>query len=243
MSTLTSADRLAPTPQRLRPGSVLLVLTDDGADARYGRARGAAAVLAARAGASIVLYHVASGPASVDPGRARCFDPLAPGPAAAGPVEGRLHTGSRRRDLLLDEARAIDALGVPVRVWLSRLAGPAGVAEAVRATGASLVLAPAEPLRVGALCTAVRLTLSYYASRLDVPLAAVDPDGSISVVPALGMVGGARRRPDGLDPRPPRRVAAETAGRRVDVSPRRSPPIAAASSIGTTLADPVGALR
>ena len=102
-------------------------------------------------------------------------------PVDASPV-GRPHTGTRTRDLLLTEARDVAAPGLTVGVWLPSRHGPAGVAEAVSATGASLVLVAARPRRGPVLDR----TLEYLAARVPAPVVAVGADGSWTPVSALG---------------------------------------------------------
>lgn len=186
MSAPDLADRDPTEVSRLLPpGAVVLALTDDGTAGRFEPVREAASRLARAARGSVVLFHAPPGAPSADQGRPRCFDPLAPGDGD-GTDGPRRHTGTRRRDLLRDEAARVASTGVPVRVWLSRLAGPAGIAEAVRATGSAVVLVATEPVACGLVARAIRRTLSYYAARLDVPVIAVDPRGEVALVPPLG---------------------------------------------------------
>ena len=66
--------------------------------------------------------------------------------------------------------------------------GARELATAVRLTRASLVLA--RPDRSSAAVRVVRRTLAYYASRIDVPLATVDPTEQIRLVEPLGRTPG-----------------------------------------------------
>ncbi len=175
---------------------VILAVTDDGHEARFGPVRDAAADLARRVAAQVVLYLPPAGDGLPEAGRPRLFDPLAgsPGPGSqAG--SGRRHTGARRRDLLRDEAVAIHSQGPDVLVWLARRPNLAGIVEAVRQSGADLVLVPAERDRSGVGGRVVRLTLAYHAAHLSVPLAAVDRAGRVALVAPLGSAQPGCRRP------------------------------------------------
>ncbi len=74
-------------------------------------------------------------------------------------------------------------------MWLARAPGPASIAEAVAATGAALVLVPAERAPTCGAIRRIDRTLDYYAARIPVPLIAVGRDGSLTRVAPLG--GGA----------------------------------------------------
>jgi hypothetical protein len=95
---------------------------------------------------------------------------------------GRPHTGTRSQDLLLVEARDVAAPGLTVGVWLPSRHGPAGVAEAVEASGAVLVLVAARARRPAVLDR----TLEYLAARVPAPVVAVAADGNWTPVRALG---------------------------------------------------------
>jgi hypothetical protein len=170
-----------------RTAGVILAVTDDGREARFGPVRDAAAYLAGRVAGQVVLFLPTAGDEPPDAGRPRLFDPLA-GPA--GPAfqagSGRRHTGARRRDLLRDEAAAIHAQGPDVLVWLARRPGLAGIVEAVNQTGAAVVMVPAERDRSGVGGRVIRLTLAYHAAHLSVPMAAVDLAGHLALVAPLG---------------------------------------------------------
>ena len=166
---------------------MILAVTDDGREGRFGPVRDPAADLARRAAAQVVLFVSTAGDGSPDAGRPRLFDPLAssPGPGS-GAGSKRRHTGARRRDLLHDEAAAIHARGFDVRVWLARRPGLAGIVEAVKQTGAAVVMVPAERDRSGVGGRVIRLTLAYYAAHLSVLLVAVDVAGHMTLVVPLG---------------------------------------------------------
>lgn len=150
----------------------VIAVTDDGSDERYGPVRELAAQVAVGIGGTL-LFCVAPLRAAAARSRPRLFFP------ALG--EERPHTGTRARDLLADEARAVAAPGLTVAVWLPSRPGPSGVAEAVLSTGAALVLVPARARRENLLDR----TLEYLASRVPAPVVAVAPDRSWRLVPAL----------------------------------------------------------
>ena len=72
--------------------------------------------------------------------------------------------------------------GLTIGVWLPSRHGPAGVAEAVAATEASLVLVAARVRRGPVLDR----TLEYLAARVPAPVVAVRADGDWSPIRALG---------------------------------------------------------
>lgn len=161
---------------RLPSAATVVAITDDGSDPRYAPVRELGAQAALRIGGTL-LFCVA-GARDDGPPRARprlFFPPVDLGVA-------RTHTGTRDRDLLLTEARAVAAPGLIVGVWLPGRHGPSGVAEAVAATGAALVLVPARGRRRAVLDR----TLEYLAARVPAPLVAVALDGSWARVRALG---------------------------------------------------------
>ena len=199
-------DAVAPLVALVRPGGAVLAVTGDGTDPAYAAVRAAAVRVARPAFATVILYHA---PASAGPagGSPRLFDPVgvAGDPAAGGESSGpRVHTGTRRRDLLHAEAIAVRSNGPEVRVWLSRRSGPSGLAEAAAATGASLILIPAESdRRRSGRGRVIPLTLSYYAARVSAPLVAVRPDGSTMPVAPLQMAVAPLQMPVApLQPRP-----------------------------------------
>jgi hypothetical protein len=162
---------------RLPSAATVIAVTDEGASPRYAPVRSLAAQAALRVGGT-VLFCVA--PARDDsPPRSR---PRLYLPSIAGGPGGRPHTGTRERDLLLDAAREVAAPGLTVGVWLPSRHGPAGVAEAVAATGAALVLVPARACRAKVLDR----TLEYLAARVPAPVIAVAEDGSWRSVRPLG---------------------------------------------------------
>lgn len=177
-------DSIAELSSGLPSGATVIAVTDDGAEARYGPVRELAARVARSVDGAVLFCVAPACDASPPRSRPRLFFPLA---EAGGPE--RPHTGTRRRDLLQDEARTVAAPGLVVGVWLPSRPGPAGVSEAVAATGAALVLVPARARRVAVLDR----TLEYLAARVPVPLVAVELDGAWSPVRALG--GSAATRP------------------------------------------------
>ncbi len=178
------------------PGSLVVAVTDDGGDPRYAAVRAAATDIAVAAEGTVVLLYVSASQAAFGPIRSRRFLPPMD---CAGKPSPRLHTGSRRRDLLGPEASAIRDRGVGVAVWLAGRPGPAGMAEAVSRTHAALILLPAERNRPGV----IRRTLEYDAARVGAPVVAVDPVGSLTRVVPLGagcgdVVATSPRRPAAL---------------------------------------------
>ncbi len=175
---------------RLPSAATIVAMTDDGSDARYARVRDLAAQAAVRVGGTLLFCVVVACDDPPPRARPRLFFP------SVDRGVGRPHSGTRSRDLLLEEARAVAAPGLTVGVWLPSRAGPAGVAEAVAATGASLVLAPARARRRQVLDR----TLEYIAARVSAPLIAVAADGTCTRVRALGAHVGAwpgqARRPE-----------------------------------------------
>ena len=172
----TAADlaRLVPA------GGIVGAVTDDGDDPRHAAVRDAAADVAVAATARILLYYAALGPPGRGPTRSRIFSPATVD--AADGAAARLHTGSRRRDLLGAEVAAIRARGVDVAVWLPGRPGNSAVAEAVALTHAAIVLMPAEAARP----RVVRRTLDYRATKIAAPVVAVDPAGRLTRIRPLG---------------------------------------------------------
>jgi len=169
-STFTDIARLIPA------GRTVIAVTDDGSDPRFAAVRDAATRIAASTGARVLLHYSPPGRQALGVRSSRLFVPdMTPDSA------GRPHTGSRRRDLLLSEARAISARGVDVAVWLAGPPGPAGIAEAVDLTSAAAVLVPAEQDRPGV----INLTLAYRATKIAALVVAVGPDGSVAPVQPL----------------------------------------------------------
>jgi hypothetical protein len=157
-------------------GATIIAVTDDGSDPRCAAVRDAATRFAAITGARVLLHYSPPGRQALGARAPRHFVPdMTPDGA------GRPHTGSRRRDLLLPEAKAIRARGVDVAVWLAGQPGPAGIAEAVDLTSAAAVLVPAEQDRPGVL----NLTLAYRATKIAALVVAVGSDGSISPIRPL----------------------------------------------------------
>lgn len=195
--TIQSVDcmTIARIARLIQRGGPVLAITDDGSDQRHAVVRAAAGQLARAAAVNVLLFHSPPGGSAHPGGRPRLFDPRGGTSADPGTATTCVHTGTRRRDLLRDEAAEIRAVGPEVRVWLSRLSNPAGIVEAVGSTGAGLVLIPAEPERTGPGGRVIRLTLPYYAMRIPVPVVAVDTAGRMTVVAPLGAgrrVAGAR---------------------------------------------------
>ena len=166
-------------------GATVIAVTDDGTDERYAPVRGMAGRLASEIGGRVVLCHTGDGERTEGTRRPRLFFP-----AVDGEAGGRLHTGSRVRDLLVAEARGLAAAGIVVAVWLPGEPGPTGIAGAVRATGAALVLVPSRSARTAI----VDRTLDHHASRIPAPVVAVGPDGACVLVRPLGS-GSASVRP------------------------------------------------
>lgn len=175
----------------LPPVGVVLAITDGGRDERYAPVRDAAARLASRSSGRVILFHAPPGPWDLG-GRSRLF---VPPPALDPAMPARSHTGSRMRDLFLLEASGIRRAGAEVAVWLARSTGPGAIAEAVTATGAGLVLVPADTPRGRPARRCVDRTLAYYAARIPVPLVSVDQGGRIERVEPLatGLVATARQ--------------------------------------------------
>ncbi len=171
--TASDAELIRPLPS----GAAVVAVTDDGTDPRYAPVRRLAASAAHRIGGSVVFCVAPARDASLPRSRPRLFLP-----PVDGSVAGRDHTGTRSSDLLLAEARDVAAPGLTVAMWLPARHGPAGVAEAVAATGACLVLVPTRPRRRLALDR----TLEYLAARVSAPVVAVSPDGTWASVVALG---------------------------------------------------------
>jgi hypothetical protein len=172
-----SSTRLADLFGSVPSAATVVAVTDDGRDPRYAPVRALAAQAASRVGGS-VLFCVAPAHDDAAPRtRPRLFLP----PIDGSPT-GRPHTGTRGGDLLLDEARAVAAPGLAIGVWLPSRHGPAGVAEAVAATGAAIVLVPERVSRGKVLDR----TLEYLAARVPASVVAVGLDGSWRPVARLG---------------------------------------------------------
>lgn len=181
-----TADPIAELIARLPSTAAVIAVTDEGASSRYAPVRSLAARAALRVGGTVVFCVAPARDTSPPRSRPRLFFP----PVAA-PVVGRPRTGTREADLLLAEAREVAAPGLTVAVWLPSRHGPAGVAEAVTATGAALVLVPERASRT----TVLDRTLEYLAARVPAPVVAVSADGSWRRVAALGQPLDARWRP------------------------------------------------
>jgi len=163
--------------RRLPSGATVIAITDDGTDPRHAPARGLAARAAVCVGGTVLFCVSPARDPSLPRARPRLYFP----PVSAS-LAGRAHTGTRSQDLLLAEAREVAAPGLTVGVWLPSRHGPAGVAEAVEATGAALVLVAARARRPAVLDR----TLEYLAARVPAPVVAVAADGSWTPVNALG---------------------------------------------------------
>ena len=172
-SSVTLTNLLA----RIPTGATIIAVTDDGTDPRHAPARELAARAAVRVGGTVLFCVAPAHDASPARSRPRLYFPPVDGPRL-----GRPQTGTRSRDLLLTEAREVAAPGLTVGVWLPSRHGPAGVAEAVDATGASLVLVAARARRGPVLDR----TLEYLAARVPAPVVAVATDGSWTPITALG---------------------------------------------------------
>jgi hypothetical protein len=167
----------------LPAGGTVVAVTDDGSDPRFDAVRDAATDLAAAARGRVILFHAIPGQGDVRLRRPTVFIP------GLGSGDDRRESGrparpaaSRLRDRLSLLAAAIQGRGVDVAVWLTGRAISAGTAEAAAFSRASLVLMPAEVDRPGVL----RRTLDYRATRIGVPLLAVDAAGRLSRVRPLG---------------------------------------------------------
>ena len=174
-----SSPAIAELIARLPSAATVVAITDDGSDPRYAPVRELGAQAAVRIGGTLLFCVAGTRDDGPPRARPRLFFP---------PVDialDRAHTGTRDRDLLLEEARAVAAPGLIVGVWLPSRHGPSGVAEAVAATGAALVLVPARGSRRAVLDR----TLEYLAARVPAPLVAVALDGSWARVRALGTQG------------------------------------------------------
>lgn len=152
--------------------ATVIAVTDDGSDPRFAPVRELAARVAVSVGGNLLLC-VAPPRGETHRAQSRLYFPTR--------TEGRAHTGTRTRDLLLDEARLLEAPGLTIAAWLPSRPGSAGVAEAVTATGAALVLVAARARRAKVLDR----TLDYLASRVPARVVAVAPDGSWQPVRAL----------------------------------------------------------
>ncbi len=178
---IRSAAALVDLIRRLPPGATVVAVTDAGADPRYTPVRELAGLAAHGAGGSVLFCVAPARDASPARSRPRLFLP-----PVNGPEPGRQHTGTRAADLLLAEAREVAAGGPAVGVWLPSRPGPAGVAEAVAATGASLIVVPARSRRRAVLDR----TLEYLAARVSAPVVKVAPDGAWAPVSPLGAQDG-----------------------------------------------------
>lgn len=168
-------DHLAELIARVPSAATIIAVTDEGEHPRYAPVRGLAAQAALRVGGTVLFCVAPARDTSAPRSRSRLYFP------PVGISEPRPHTGTRERDLLLVEAREVAAPGLTVGVWLPSRTGPAGVAEAVAASGAALVLVPARASRPNVLDR----TLEYLAARVPAAVAAVAPDGSWRAVRPL----------------------------------------------------------
>jgi hypothetical protein len=180
-AAMTTSDVARMIPAR----STIVAVTDDGSNPRHAAVRDAATEIAKVVGGLVLLHHTPPGASTPEARSPRLF---VPDTRADG--TGRPHNGSRKRDLLIDEAAAIRARGVDVAVWLSGQPGPAGIAEAIASTSAVLVLMPAESERRGV----INLTLAYRATRIPGLVVAVGMDGTLALVHPLS-----RGQPQGAD--------------------------------------------
>jgi hypothetical protein len=191
--------RLPTRPVATPPGvPTIVAVSEAGRDGPNARVREAAASMAGPTGRVLLLHLPTAGAGSG--GSARLFIPpmgIEPGASA------RQHTGSRRTDLLLEASASIRSLGVEVAVWIARRNGPAAIAEAVSATGASAVLVAAGPCCGPGIRGRIDRTLAYYAGRLAVPLLVVDRAGRTTAVSPLGGGSGEASRETGRRAAPP----------------------------------------
>ena len=167
----------------LPAGGTVVAVTDDGSDPRFDAVRDAATDLAAAARGRVILFHAIPGQGDVRRRRPTVFIPgLHAGDDRRESGRPAPPGASRVRDRLSLLAAAIQARGVDVAVWLTGRAISPGTAEAAAFSRAALVLMPAEVDRPGVL----RRTLDYRATRIGVPLLAVDAAGRLTRVRPLG---------------------------------------------------------
>lgn len=154
----------------------MLVVTDDGSDPSFARARRSAVELADGTGATILLYDRSA--------ESRFVDPYASGGWTA---DTSLSHGDRMldaselhllgRDYLARQIGEAAASGVTARAWLPKGVGAAPLAEAVRRFDCDLVIVPAEmrerlTRRSGLLGPPVM-------DSLPVPVLVAEPDGTL----------------------------------------------------------------
>jgi hypothetical protein len=162
-------------------GSVILVETDEGADPRYDAVRSSALRMARAAKASVVLYDRSSG--------SLFSDPYASGPWTAdvdGPHGDRSLTvdelSGLGREALRRQLVAAALAGVPARAWLARGVGAPAMADAVRRTGARLVVRAADAHRPSLLQRLTRGTPTAYRRALRIAfVVTVEPAGGVAL--------------------------------------------------------------
>jgi hypothetical protein len=162
-------------------GSVILVETDEGADRRYDAVHQAALRIAQAAQGSLVLYDRSSGSLFSDP-------------YASGPWTADVDAAHGDRSLSADELSALgrDQLrrqlvpaalaGVPARAWLARGLSASAMADAVRQTGARLVVRAASVGRPSLLQRVTRRSPSAYRRALQIAfVVTVEPSGGVAL--------------------------------------------------------------
>lgn len=162
-------------------GSVILVETDEGSDPRYDAVRRSALRMAAAAQASVVLYDRTS--------ESLFTDPYASGPWTAdvdGPHGDRSlaaeELSALGREALRGQLVAAARAGVPARAWLARGIGAPAMADAVRRTGARLVVRAADSHPPSLVQRLMRGTSSAYRRALRiVAVVSVEDGGAVAV--------------------------------------------------------------
>jgi hypothetical protein len=162
-------------------GSVILVETDEGADPRYDTVRRAAFRIARAGHASVVLYDRSSG--------SLFSDPYASGPwtADVDASHGDQSLGAEElsalgRDRLRGQLVAAALAGVPARAWLARGVSASAMADAVRRTGARLVVRAADTGRTSLVQRLTRRSPTAYRRALRIAfVVTVEPTGRVAL--------------------------------------------------------------
>jgi polyisoprenoid-binding protein YceI len=180
--TEATAPTLEPGLVGLVPrGGLILAETDTGREERYRAVRQAAVGLAASTGADVLFFDRSAASLVSDPypsGRYTADVDGTHGERAL--VAGEL--GALGRSYLADQINDAQRQGVLAMAWLPRKRGAAGLADAVDRTGAHLVLLASSVEHPSLGERLLGHNLRSYLSRLESPVAVVEPEGRIRLV-------------------------------------------------------------
>jgi polyisoprenoid-binding protein YceI len=162
-------------------GGLILAETDTGREERYRAVRRAAVQLAASMRADVLFFDRSAASLVSDPypsGRYTADVDGTHGERALVATE----LGALGRSYLADQINDAQRQGVLAMAWLPRKRGAAGLRDAVDRTGAHLVLLASNVEHPSAMQRVMGHSLGRYLSRIESPIAVVEPEGRIRLV-------------------------------------------------------------